>query len=212
MPGSPDGAGHTTDSRRSHGPFAFTRGPWLHTLSDVNQETVAPHTLLHRFTVPLSATRRGARLARLLAAERLDAWGLPPDPARLIVAELAANAVVHGRVPGRDFSLSLARDDVRGVIRIEVSDTHPVLPVPTAAAADEEHGRGLALVDALTACWGVTGRTGPGKTVWAECATVTDGPRATRVPAGKEAVSAPPRGCPRPTPAPGLVSVPDTDV
>ncbi|WP_079105183.1 ATP-binding protein [Streptomyces prasinopilosus] len=178
----------------------------------MNQETVAPRTPLHRFTVPLSATRRGARLARLLAAEHLDAWGLPLDPARLIVAELAANAVVHGRVPGRGFSLLLALDDTRGVIRVEVSDTHPALPVPTAAAADEEHGRGLALVDALAARWGVTGRTGPGKTVWAECATVTDGPRPTRTPPGREAVSAPPEGRPRPTPAHGLVSVPDTDV
>ncbi|WP_435604556.1 hypothetical protein [Streptomyces sp. bgisy130] len=30
-----------------------------------------------RFSVPLSATRRGARLARLLATEQLRAWGLP---------------------------------------------------------------------------------------------------------------------------------------
>ncbi|MFI8858518.1 ATP-binding protein [Streptomyces prasinus] len=169
------------------------------------------------FTQRFSATRRGARLARLLAAHQLTEWGHPHgtethDTAVLVVAELAANAVLHGCVPGRDFSLPLARDDVRGVIRIEVSDTHPGSPVPTAAAADGEHGRGLTLVDALAAHWGVTGRTGPGKTVWAECATVADGPRSTRVPAGKEAVSAPPRGCPRPTPAPGLVSVPDTDV
>ncbi|WP_435860598.1 ATP-binding protein [Streptomyces prasinus] len=183
-------------------------------MSALPSRTTGP---VRTFTQRFSATRRGARLARLLAAHQLTEWGHPHgaeahDTAVLVVAELAANAVLHGRVPGRDFSLSLARDDVRGVIRIEVSDTHPALPVPTAAAADEEHGRGLALVDALTACWGVTDRTGPGETVWAECATVTDGPRSTRVPAGKEAVSAPPRGCPRPTPAPGLVSVPDTDV
>jgi hypothetical protein len=37
-------------------------------------------------------------------------------------------------------------------------------------AADEDHGRGLLLVDALAARWGVTDRVGPGKTVWAECA------------------------------------------
>ncbi|SDD90133.1 ATP-binding protein [Streptomyces prasinopilosus] len=174
-------------------------------------------TPVRTFTQRFSATRRGARLARLLAAHRLTEWGHPHgaaayDTVVLVVAELAANAVLHGRVPGRDFSLLLALDDTRGVIRVEVSDTHPALPVPTAAAADEEHGRGLALVDALAARWGVTGRTGPGKTVWAECATVTDGPRPTRTPPGREAVSAPPEGRPRPTPAHGLVSVPDTDV
>ncbi|MGW3682217.1 ATP-binding protein [Streptomyces prasinus] len=112
-----------------------------------------------------------------------------PAGSRRLVAELAANVVLHGRIPGWDFSLSLARDDARGVIRIEVSDTHPGSPVPTAAAADEEHGRGLTLVDALAARWGVTGRTGPGKTVRAECATVAAGPRSTRVRPGKEAVS-----------------------
>ncbi|WP_079035275.1 extracellular solute-binding protein [Streptomyces hirsutus] len=127
-------------------------------------------------------------------------------------AELAANAALHGCVPGRDFALFLACDDVRGVIRIEVSDTHPDPPAPTAAAADEEHGRGLALVDALATLWGVTGRIGPGKTVWAECATVADEPRFTRVPPGRDAASAPPRGCSSHAPAHNLVSVPDTDV
>lgn len=169
------------------------------------------------FTQRFSATRRGARLARLLAAHQLTGWGHPHgteahDTVVLVVAELAANAVLHGRVPGRDFALSLSHDESRGVIRVEASDTHPDRPALTVAAADEEHGRGLTLVDALAARWGVTGRTGPGKTVWAECATVTDEPRSTRMPPGKEAVSAPPRGCPRPTPAHSLVSVPDTDV
>ncbi|MFE9923726.1 ATP-binding protein [Streptomyces sp. NPDC005774] len=160
------------------------------------QSPTPARTFAQRF----SATRRGARLARLLAAHQLTEWGHPHgsaayDTVVLVVAELAANAVLHGCVPERDFSLFLVCDDVRGVIRIEVSDTHPDPPAPTVAAADEEHGRGLTLVDALAARWGVTGRTGPGKTVWAECATATDEPRSTRVPPGKEAVSAPPRGC-----------------
>ncbi|MEU2982418.1 ATP-binding protein [Streptomyces hirsutus] len=169
------------------------------------------------FTQRFSATRRGARLARLLAAHQLTEWGHPHgteahDTVVLVVAELAANAVLHGRVPGRDFALSLSHDESRGVIRVEVSDTHPDRPAPTAAAADEEHGRGLALVDALTTRWGVTGRIGPGKTVWAECATVADEPRFTRVPPGRDTASAPPRGCSSHAPAHNLVSVPDTDV
>ncbi len=68
------------------------------TLSHMNQETT-----IRNLSLLLSPTPRGARLARLLAAEQLRSWGLPLSPAEQIVAELAANAATHGRVPGRDF-------------------------------------------------------------------------------------------------------------
>jgi anti-sigma regulatory factor (Ser/Thr protein kinase) len=130
---------------------------------------VAGQVQARQFAVPLSATRRGARLARLLAADQLHAWGLPPDPARLIVAELAANAVLHGRVPGRSFRLGLSVGP-QGVLRIEVTDTRgDVLPVRERAATGlAESGYGLLLVEELADRWGV--RTGPTpcKTVWAE--------------------------------------------
>ncbi|MGW0787590.1 ATP-binding protein [Streptomyces sp. NPDC002911] len=147
------------------------------------------------FAQRFSATRRGARLARLLAALQLAEWGHPRgtgdhDAVTLVVAELAANAALHGRVAGRDFALLLAYDAHRGVIRIEVSDTHPAQPAHVVPDLDEDHGRGLVLVDALTARWGVRDRVGPGKTVWAEYvlptrpgtpaygqAAVTSGPR-----------------------------------
>jgi len=58
----------------------------------MNQEIAAPPN----FTVLLSPTPRGARLARLLATEQLRTWGLPLDRAAQIVAELAANAATHG--------------------------------------------------------------------------------------------------------------------
>lgn len=126
------------------------------------------------FTQRFSATRRGARLARMLATQQLDAWGIPygsepSDGAALVVAELAANAVLHGRVPGRDFALRLAYNTGRNLVRIEVTDTHNALPAraPRGAAADGERGRGLVLVDAIAVRWGVSGRSGPGKTVWA---------------------------------------------
>lgn len=91
----------------------------------------------------------------------------------IVVAELTANAALHGCVPGRDFALLLARDDDRGLIRIEVSDTHPARPAHAVPAPDEVHGRGLVLVDALAVRWGVRDRVCPGKTVWAECALPT---------------------------------------
>lgn len=123
-----------------------------------------------RFSVPLSATRRGARLARLLAAEQLRSWGLPLDPARLIVAELATNAASHGRVPGRSFRLTLAVTR-SGALRIEVTDTRgECLPVcaPVSGESPAESGYGLLLVEELADRWGVVDGPLPSKTVWAE--------------------------------------------
>ncbi|MGW4104326.1 ATP-binding protein [Streptomyces sp. NPDC004976] len=137
----------------------------------MKQKISAPRTALHQFTVPLSATRRGARLARLLATEQLCSWELPLDPARLIVAELAANATVHGRVPGRSFRLGLTVT-APATLRIEVTDPRgdqlPAQVRATAGADPAESGRGLLLVEEMADRWGV--RTGPVpcKTVWAE--------------------------------------------
>ncbi|MFE7759059.1 ATP-binding protein [Streptomyces sp. NPDC057429] len=128
----------------------------------------------HHFAMRFSSTPRGARLARRLAGERLDAWGIPygsdtHDALTLTVAELSANAVRHGHVPGRDFRLRLTAEG--SAIRVEVTDTRgerlPAVPEP-AAPDDEDGGRGLLLVAALTDRWGwYPSPDGPGKTVWA---------------------------------------------
>lgn len=125
------------------------------------------------FTQRFSATRRGARLARRLAAYQLDVWGVAygselSEAVSLIVAELSANAALHGRVPGRDFEVCLSSDGASGTVRVEVSDTHPAWPAMVRPTDEGEGGRGLLLVDALAERWDVRGRVGPGKTVWAE--------------------------------------------
>ncbi|WP_406838303.1 ATP-binding protein [Streptomyces sp. AHU1] len=134
----------------------------------MNQRTA--HPPLHHFSVPLSATRRGARLARLLAAEQLHDWGLPLDPARLVVAELAASAALHGRVPGRSFRLTLF---VRApqTLCVEVADARGERwPVRARAAAGDtaESGYGLLFVGEFADRWGVRSGPVPCKTVWAE--------------------------------------------
>ncbi|MGV9848567.1 ATP-binding protein [Streptomyces sp. NPDC003442] len=116
-------------------------------------------------------------------SHRLAAWGYPYDSGpnettTLIASELAANAVRHGRVPGRDFHVRLTAPlgDASGTIRIEVSDTRTEKrPALIAAAPDAETGRGLYLVSQLAERWAVGPRSGggPGKTVWAEIATET---------------------------------------
>lgn len=92
----------------------------------------------------------------------------------LLVAELCANAVRHGQVPGRDFRLALTVDPL--TVRAEVTDTrgeHVPVPVspPPATGSPAESGRGLLLVAALATRWGWHPRAdGPRKTFWAECA------------------------------------------
>ncbi|WP_217163968.1 ATP-binding protein [Streptomyces sp. AC512_CC834] len=139
-------------------------------------------TAQRTFEMRFTSTPRGARLARRLAAVRLDAWGVPygtdaHDVIVLIVAELTANAVVHGHVPGRDFHfrLHLHADARSTTVRAEVTDTRAerVPPRPGAVAVDPapgaaETGRGLLLVAGLATRWNWHPRPdGPGKTVWA---------------------------------------------
>ncbi|MFD5929452.1 ATP-binding protein [Streptomyces sp. NPDC060333] len=121
-----------------------------------------------------SSTLRSARVARRLAATRLDAWGYPYDtPAHdevtLIVAELTANAVRHGHVPGRDFRLTLTAAPGGG-LRVEVTDTRAeAVPRVTPERPLANDGRGLRLVQVLASRWGWDARAaGPGKTAWAE--------------------------------------------
>ncbi|MET9324884.1 ATP-binding protein [Streptomyces sp. NPDC003038] len=127
------------------------------------------------FRQRFSSTRGGARLARLLAQSQLAFWGVPygcglSDDVGLVVAELAANAVLHGRVAGRDFELRLDYDG-RENVRVLVSDTRgdkgpPAEPGPVDPWS-AEGGRGLLVVAAVAREWGVAARE-PGKTVWAE--------------------------------------------
>lgn len=128
------------------------------------------------FTQLFSCTPRGARLARRLVANRMDMWGFPYDDGAsesvtLVVAELAANAVRHGRVRGRDFRVRLLLRSGEDTVRVEVADALPErLPVlRKAPGEDEEGGRGLLLVAALADRWGTA--LCPGgtyKSVWAE--------------------------------------------
>ncbi|MDT0317671.1 ATP-binding protein [Streptomyces millisiae] len=126
------------------------------------------------FRVQLSSSRRGAHLARQLAVGRLARHGIArttPTSFAIgaITAELAANAVTHGRLPGRDFVLTLALSST--TVRVEVLDGRPDLLPPTTANApssDALGGRGLLVVDAFADRWGCVVRGTDAKYVWAE--------------------------------------------
>lgn len=129
------------------------------------------------FTQRFSSSPLGARLARHLAVHRLHDWGIPygtdaSDTAAVLVAELAANAATHGRVPGRDFELTLILTP-DGRLSIDVSDTRGERRPPhpgelTAPRPEGDGGRGLLLVEALADRWAVLDRVPVGKTVRAE--------------------------------------------
>ncbi|MGW3205260.1 ATP-binding protein [Streptomyces sp. NPDC001135] len=139
-------------------------------------EAPSPQVTDRTFAQRLSSTPRGARLARHVALAQLDTWGIPhgtetAEAVALIVAELAANAVTHGRVPGRDFEVRLSLLD--GSLRVEVTDTRAERRPPAPGQVPEPPplavaGRGLLLVDALADRWEVVDRDPPRKTVRAE--------------------------------------------
>ncbi|MFI0976627.1 ATP-binding protein [Streptomyces sp. NPDC021093] len=132
------------------------------------------------FSQLLSATERGARLARQLAVHQCHEWGIPygsetSDAVAHIVAELAANAVTHGQVRGRGFEIRLVHldHDTDALLRIEVSDAcgerRPPEPgTLRTPATGADSGRGLFLVEALADRWAVQDREPGGKTVRAE--------------------------------------------
>ncbi|MGW9419990.1 ATP-binding protein [Streptomyces koyangensis] len=114
----------------------------------------------HEFAMRFTSTPRGVRLARRLVSHRLDQWGHAYDSAAnetltLIAAELAANAVRHGHVRGRDFHLRLTM--AADTLRVEVTDTRAER-VPASSLqeppGDAESGRGLLLVAGLATRWG----------------------------------------------------------
>ncbi|MFE6775792.1 ATP-binding protein [Streptomyces sp. NPDC057702] len=86
--------------------------------------------------------------------------------AQLVISELFTNAVVHTT----STSISCVLQAIPGQLRIEVRDQggSATRPTPRDAAAGDENGRGLLLVEMLADTWGVVfGERGEGRTVWA---------------------------------------------
>jgi CheY-like chemotaxis protein/anti-sigma regulatory factor (Ser/Thr protein kinase) len=103
--------------------------------------------------------------ARRFVKQQLADWGIvePLDDALLVVSELAANALTHAH---SSYRVRLAASGV--ALRIEVDDGGSGTPEPQPLTEDEEHGRGLHLVGALAASWGMDVADHGGKRVWAE--------------------------------------------
>ncbi|HWL99145.1 MAG TPA: ATP-binding protein [Nocardioidaceae bacterium] len=89
------------------------------------------------------------------------------DDVRLVVSELATNAVVHGRTP---FIVTLQEDDDQ-VVLLTMQDGSASVPVRSAANGLDTSGRGLAIVEHVSRDWGVTPGPDGTKSVWAAFAT-----------------------------------------
>ncbi|MFB7173735.1 ATP-binding protein [Streptomyces sp. NPDC056254] len=125
-------------------------------------------------SVTLPSDPASVAAARRYVAEVLEEWGLPgdaetADSVRLIVSELATNAVQHtfGQSPTFTVDILLEREEW---LRVGVTDSHPRRPRRLPAAVQQDNGRGMVIIRWLAAEAGgrlsVTPTEDGGKTVW----------------------------------------------
>ncbi|MHC0428989.1 ATP-binding protein [Streptomyces sp. O3] len=125
-------------------------------------------------SVTLPSEPASVSAARKYVSSTLAEWGLPgdaevQDTVRLIVSELATNAVQHtfGQSPTFTVDLELERDER---LSIGVTDSHPRFPKRLPAAVQQDNGRGMVIIRWLTAeCGGrlaVRPTDEGGKTIW----------------------------------------------
>lgn len=112
----------------------------------------------------LAAEAVSAAKARAFVREHLLAQGLPDlvEDVRLVVSELATNAMVHAQTP---FVVTLER--VEDSVILTVRDRSPSFPVQMSADVLDTSGRGLSIVDLVSRDWGVTVAENGAKCVWA---------------------------------------------
>ncbi|MEU1228218.1 ATP-binding protein [Streptomyces sp. NPDC005828] len=125
-------------------------------------------------SVTLPSDPASVPTARRFVAEVLHGWGLDgaddlADAIRLMVSELATNAVLHtfGQSPTFTVDVRLEREER---LHIGVTDSHPRWPRRLPAAVQQDNGRGMVIIRSLAAEAGgrlsVTPTEEGGKTVW----------------------------------------------
>jgi anti-sigma regulatory factor (Ser/Thr protein kinase) len=114
--------------------------------------------------ISLRPVASSVRAARHYVVEQLNAAGFAAalPIAELLVSELVTNAVLHART-----QIRLRIDLTETTARFEVSDDDAGLPAVRRPGRDAVTGRGLLLVDRMSARWGVDAAP-PGKVVWFE--------------------------------------------
>lgn len=101
--------------------------------------------------------------ARRAVRRQLEGWAVPAevvDELELITSELVTNAFVHARPP-----IDLRLRHTAHEVVLEVQDRAVLRPRRRRPDDDDEHGRGLNIVEVLATDWG-TRSSESGKTVW----------------------------------------------
>jgi anti-sigma regulatory factor (Ser/Thr protein kinase) len=117
----------------------------------------------------LPSIPESVRIARLHVRAALGFHGLAEyvEDAEIITSELVTNAVQHVRIDGfGTVGVTLARAWNPPAVTVVVSDSSPDGPVQRDALAGSERGRGLQIVEALSAHWGWRPQVG-GKVIYA---------------------------------------------
>jgi serine phosphatase RsbU (regulator of sigma subunit)/anti-sigma regulatory factor (Ser/Thr protein kinase) len=137
----------------------------------------------------LPAVPASVGTARRLAERALASWDLTDDQVvtttSLLVSELVTNAVRYAS--GAEVELLLRR--AASALWIEVADRDTRSPRMRHASVDDEGGRGLALVQALSGAWG-NRTTRDGKVVWVRLDLPRELTGPPGAPAGHEAGTA----------------------
>ncbi|WP_180303890.1 ATP-binding protein [Streptomyces sp. JV178] len=121
-----------------------------------------------RFRFELAAHPGAVAQARRVTRTQLTGWALCEDTcdtAALVVSELVTNAIVHTASAQIVCELQDGDDLVRIAVRDE--GCAPGEPHPSPQRPEEEHGRGLLLIESLCRSWGAQ-PVGMGLLVWAD--------------------------------------------
>ncbi|MEV6960627.1 ATP-binding protein [Streptomyces sp. NPDC051207] len=109
-------------------------------------------------SVTLPSEPASVSASRSFVVDTLAEWGLPggadvSETVRLIVSELATNAVQHtfGQSPTFRVDVALYRDER---LRLAVTDSHPRFPKRLPAAVQQDNGRGMVIIRWLAAEYG----------------------------------------------------------